>query len=134
MAVHHTLVSLQALQGLLGAVGGPGPAASQSCNICPLQQRQGGRGSGRGSDLPRSEEGGRGAGGTAPLPACLCPMYGPLMHACTGPPFVRLTDDAARMPPVKWREHSFLDNPRCPEAVKRSKLTVYTSVVSPSAN
>ena len=55
-------------------------------------------------------------------------------HSCMhvlAPPFVRLTDDdAARMPPVKWREHSFLDNPRCPESVKRSKLTVYTSVVS----
>ena len=52
------------------------------------------------------------------------------MHVLA-PPFVRLTDDDdARMPPVKWREHSFLDNPRCPESVKRSKLTVYTSVVS----
>ena len=56
-------------------------------------------------------------------------------HSCMcWAPFTRLADDAARMPSVKWREHSFLDNPRCPEAVKRSKLTVYTSVVSPSAN
>ena len=43
--------------------------------------------------------------------------------------FTRLTDVADRMPPVRWREHSFLDNPRCPEAVKRSKLTIYTSTV-----
>ena len=30
-------------------------------------------------------------------------------------------------PVVKWREHAFLDNPRCPETVKKSKLTIYTS-------
>ena len=63
---------------------------------------------------------------------CMCPMYGPLMFLLP-PPFTRLADVADRMLPVKWREHSFLDNPRCPEAVKRSKLTVYTSTVSSSA-
>lgn len=35
---------------------------------------------------------------------------------------------------VSWREHSFLDNPRCPESVKRSKLTIYSSTVSASDN
>ena len=49
------------------------------------------------------------------------------------PLFIRLADVADHMLPVKWREHSFLDNPRCPEAVKRSKLTVYTSMVRLSA-
>ena len=30
---------------------------------------------------------------------------------------------------VKWRESSFLDNPRCLDKVKRSRLTIYTSKV-----
>jgi hypothetical protein len=33
--------------------------------------------------------------------------------------------DAASTAIVRWREYSFLDNPRCPRQVKNSKLIVY---------
>ena len=40
---------------------------------------------------------------------------------------IGLTDDASPDFVISWRESSFLNNPRCPESVKRSKLTIYTS-------
>ena len=36
--------------------------------------------------------------------------------------------------PVKWREHSFLSNHHCPQWVKYSKLTIYTSKVCMGAH
>lgn len=40
---------------------------------------------------------------------------------------IGLTDEASPDFVIPWRESSFLSNPRCPESVKRSKLTIYTS-------
>jgi hypothetical protein len=40
---------------------------------------------------------------------------------------IGLTDDASPEFIISWRENSFLINPRCPDSVKRSKLTVYTA-------
>ena len=85
----------------------------------------------------------------APKLACYCDRYWTPLEDCRVPgasqqrlPFlcpmdyvldpIGLVDDSSTLP-VKWREHSFLNNPRCPESVKRSKLTIYTSVVSSSA-
>ena len=85
----------------------------------------------------------------APKLACYCDRYWTPLEDCRVPgasqqrlPFlcpmdyvldpIGLVDDSSTLP-VKWREHSFLDNPRCPDSVKRSKLTIYTSVVSSSA-
>ena len=44
---------------------------------------------------------------------------------------IAMVDDAANgaLPVVRWREHSMTENPRCPESVRRSKLTIYTSAV-----
>eukprot|EP00955_Chlamydomonas_euryale_P066054 359435-Chlamydomonas_euryale.AAC.4 len=41
-----------------------------------------------------------------------------------------MPQDNSSSVPVRWREYTFLENPRCPESVKSSRLTIYTSTVS----
>ncbi len=41
---------------------------------------------------------------------------------------IALTDGASKLI-VKWREHSFLENPRCPDSVKHSILNIHMSTV-----
>ena len=40
---------------------------------------------------------------------------------------IGMSDDASPDFQVSWREASFLANPRCPESIKRSKITIYSS-------
>ncbi|KAL6754384.1 nucleotide-diphospho-sugar transferase-domain-containing protein [Haematococcus lacustris] len=78
-----------------------------------------------------------------PRIACYCDRYWGPLEDCRLPgaaqerlPFVCPMDyvldpigmtDAASSLLVSWREHAFLDNPRCPQAVRTSRLTVYST-------
>lgn len=78
-----------------------------------------------------------------PRLACYCDRYWTDLDKCRVPgafqeripfqcPMDHVLDpffmvDAASTHVVRWRESSFLDNPRCPATVKRSRLTIYTT-------
>ncbi|KAG2482950.1 hypothetical protein HYH03_018175 [Edaphochlamys debaryana] len=78
-----------------------------------------------------------------PKLACYCDKYWTELDKCRVPgalqtriPYLcpmdhvmdpNFMDDGASTWNVRWREHSFLENPRCPESVKRSRVTFYSS-------
>ncbi|GLC41336.1 hypothetical protein PLESTM_001185000 [Pleodorina starrii] len=78
-----------------------------------------------------------------PKLACYCDKYWTELDKCRVPgatqtriPFLCpmdhvldpiFMDDGASQFKLRWREHSFLENPRCPGWVKRSRVTFYSS-------
>ncbi|GIL68302.1 hypothetical protein Vafri_21586 [Volvox africanus] len=81
-----------------------------------------------------------------PKLACYCDKYWTELDQCRVPgatqtriPFLCpmdhvldpiFMDDGASDFKVRWREHSFLENPRCPDWVKRSRVTFYSSATA----